>query len=87
MEYSIVPNNEEINNEMIIIYVDDSIDSDIHPLINKFWKLKEYTMKLKEGKLKNWTDKMKESTMKSYLLSSSTTMKEEPIGAPWYGTT
>ena len=54
-------------------------------------------MKFKEGKLKEWTQKLTEPTMKYYFLSENyiaykilpppTTMTQEPIGAPWAGTT
>ena len=63
----------------------------------KFWRLKEWTMKLKKGKLKEQTRKIKEWTMKSNLMSKkdityeilppSTPMTVDTIGAPWTGST
>ena len=62
----------------------------VNPYKKKYWRLKYWTMKLKEGKSKEWTHKMKEWKMKSYLLIKndiayrilppSTSMAEEPIG-------
>ena len=55
-------------------------------------KLEEWTRKMKE-----WTQKMKEWKTMPYLLSEKdiaygilpppTTMREDPISAPWYGAT
>ena len=67
VEDAVVPNDEDINYE-IIIDDDDSLASDIDPppppKKTKFWKFKEWKMKLKEGKFKEWTQKMKEWTQK-----------------------
>ena len=46
-----MPNYEDIHDD-ISIDDNDSLASDIDPSKPKFWKLKELTIKMKEGKLK-----------------------------------
>ena len=92
----VMPNDDNIKDE-IIIDDDDSLASAIDPSKTKFWKLKEWKIKIKEGKQKEWTWKIKEWARMSYLLSKKgithgilppqTTMTEYPIGAPWDGET
>ena len=100
---SVIPNDEDINYE-IIINDGDSLESSIDPLQNKILKIegvdkktKEWKFKEQTWKMKEWNQKMKGWTMISYLLSEkyiayvilppSTTMTEEPISDPWYGST
>ena len=68
LEDSLIPNDEDINYEIIIFGDDESLASDIDPSKTKFWILKEWTIKMKGGKMKERKQKMKEWKMKSYLL-------------------
>ena len=68
LEDSVIPNDEDINYEIIIFGDDESLASDIDPSKTKFWILKEWTIKMKGGKMKERKQKMKEWKMKSYLL-------------------
>ena len=57
MEYAVVPNDEDINYEKIMD-VGNSLALNIDPLKTKFWSLKEWTLKIKEGKLKEWRQQL-----------------------------
>ena len=64
IEDTVVTNDADIQNKIIIDY-DDILASDIAlPPQTEFWGLKEWTIKLKEGKLKGWNKKMNKWTKK-----------------------